>query len=226
MTLNETDVQKQLTHMKEFIALEAHEKCSEIDTKAEEEFQIEKSKLVQNQRLKIMELYSKKEKQLELAKKIQDSNLMNQSRIKILQSREKHIQMLLNEAREKLKEKTKDRAAYKKTLVGLIVQGLFQLLEKEVTLRCVRRDHDLVVEALKTALQDYTAKTKQPVNVKVDENNWLPDSVSGGIILVTNSNKITVVNTLESRLDQISDHLMPRIREILFGPNPNRKFKD
>lgn len=42
----------------------------EIDAKAEEEFQIEKSRLVQNQRLKIMEFYTKKEKQLELAKKM------------------------------------------------------------------------------------------------------------------------------------------------------------
>lgn len=53
-----------------FIDQEANTKVEEIDAKAEEEFQIEKSRLVQNQRLKIMEFYAKKEKQLELAKKM------------------------------------------------------------------------------------------------------------------------------------------------------------
>lgn len=48
-----------------FIVQEAEEKAEEIDAKAEEEFQIEKGRLVQQQRLKIIEYYSKKEKQLE-----------------------------------------------------------------------------------------------------------------------------------------------------------------
>ena len=37
---------------------------------AEEEFQIEKGRLVQQQRLKIMEYYERKEKNLELQKKM------------------------------------------------------------------------------------------------------------------------------------------------------------
>lgn len=55
----------QIDHMIAFIVQEAEEKAEEIDAKAEEEFQIEKGRLVQQQRLKIIEYYSKKEKQLE-----------------------------------------------------------------------------------------------------------------------------------------------------------------
>ena len=88
MALSDSDVQKQIQHMMAFIeqvsvisildntgALqivmrcaitevdfdfqEANEKAEEIDAKAEEEFNIEKGRLVQQQRLKIMEYYER-----------------------------------------------------------------------------------------------------------------------------------------------------------------------
>lgn len=70
--------------MMAFIEQEANEKAEEIDAKAEEEFNIEKGRLVQQQRLKIMEYYEKKEKQVELQKKIQSSNMLNQARLKVI----------------------------------------------------------------------------------------------------------------------------------------------
>lgn len=60
----------QIKHMMAFIEQEANEKAEEIDAKAEEEFNIEKGRLVQQQRLKIMEYYEKREKQVELQKKM------------------------------------------------------------------------------------------------------------------------------------------------------------
>lgn len=53
-----------------FIEQEANEKAEEIDTKAEEEFNIEKSRLFQEQKLKIIEFYEKKEKQVELQRRM------------------------------------------------------------------------------------------------------------------------------------------------------------
>ena len=73
----------QIKHMMAFIEQEANEKAEEIDAKAEEEFNIEKGRLVQQQRLKIMEYYERKEKQVELQKKIQSSNMLNQARLKV-----------------------------------------------------------------------------------------------------------------------------------------------
>ena len=56
--------------MMAFIEQEANEKAEEIDAKAEEEFNLEKGRLVQEQRLKIMEFYEKKEKQVELQRRM------------------------------------------------------------------------------------------------------------------------------------------------------------
>uniref|UniRef100_A0A2K6N5V2 ATPase H+ transporting V1 subunit E1 n=1 Tax=Rhinopithecus bieti TaxID=61621 RepID=A0A2K6N5V2_RHIBE len=87
MALRDADTQKQVKHMM---------KAEEIDAKAEEEFDIEKGRLV----LKIMEYYEKKEKQIEQQKEIQMSNLMNQARLKILRARDDLITDLLNELLE------------------------------------------------------------------------------------------------------------------------------
>ncbi|CAF4907344.1 unnamed protein product, partial [Rotaria socialis] len=49
MSLNDDDVAKQIQHMIAFIQQEAVEKVEEIEAKAEEEFNIEKSRLVSQQ---------------------------------------------------------------------------------------------------------------------------------------------------------------------------------
>ena len=56
--------------MMAFIEQEASEKAEEIDTKAEEEFNIEKSRIFQENKIKIMEFYEKKEKQVELQRRM------------------------------------------------------------------------------------------------------------------------------------------------------------
>merc|ERR1711993_119078 len=95
MTLSDADVHKQIKHMMAFIEQEANEK-------AEEEFNIEKGRLVQQQRLKIMEYYERKEKQVELQKKIQSSNMLNNARLKVLKARDDHVGQVLDNAKTQL----------------------------------------------------------------------------------------------------------------------------
>lgn len=49
---------------------------------------------------------------------------------------------------------------------------------------------------------------------------------SGGVEVFAQNGKIKVTNTLESRLNLISQQLLPEIRVALFARNPNRKFDD
>ena len=88
MALSNADVQKRVKHTMAFIEQEANEEAEEIDVKAEEEFNIEKGCLVQTKRLKTVEYYEKKEKQIEQQKKILVSNLINQVRLKVLRARD------------------------------------------------------------------------------------------------------------------------------------------
>ncbi|XP_078529759.1 V-type proton ATPase subunit E 1 [Lissotriton helveticus] len=226
MALSDADVQKQIKHMMAFIEQEANEKAEEIDAKAEEEFNIEKGRLVQTQRLKIMEYYEKKEKQIEQQKKIQMSNLMNQARLKVLKARDDLISDLLNEAKQRLAKIVKDGARYQSLMDGLVMQGLYQLLEFKVVLRCRKQDIPLVKAAVQKCVPAYKASTKREIEVVLDQDNHLPHEIAGGIEMFSGDGKIKVSNTLESRLDLIAQQMMPDIRSALFGTNANRKFLD
>lgn len=226
MALSDADVQKQIAHMIAFIEQEAKEKVEEIEAKAEEEFNIEKGRLVQEQRLKIMEYYDKKEKQVELQKKIQSSNLLNQARLKVLKAREDHIKTVLDEARKQLVAHTRDPARYQEVLKNLILQSVFQLLESEVQVRCRQVDVALVEGCVGAVAREYQDKIGQPCKLTIDNENFLSPDIAGGVECTTQKGKIKVNNTLESRLDMISQQLLPEIRDALFGSNPNRKFND
>ncbi|XP_040201269.1 V-type proton ATPase subunit E 1 [Rana temporaria] len=226
MALSDADVQKQIKHMMAFIEQEANEKAEEIDAKAEEEFNIEKGRLVQTQRLKIMEYYEKKEKQIEQQKKIQMSNLLNQARLKVLKARDDLISDLLHEAKQRLARVVKDPARYQSLLDGLVLQGLYQLLESKVVIRCRKEDMPLIRNSVQKNIPIYKAATKRDVEVVIDQDGCLAPEIAGGIELYNADGKIKVVNTLESRLDLIAQQMMPEIRIALFGVNPNRKFLD
>ncbi|XP_029910346.1 V-type proton ATPase subunit E 1a [Myripristis murdjan] len=226
MALSDADVQKQIKHMMAFIEQEASEKAEEIDAKAEEEFNIEKGRLVQTQRVKIMEYYEKKDKQIEQHKKIQMSNLMNQARLKVLKARDDMITDLVNDARLRLTDIAKDPARYSTILEGLVLQGFYQLLEPKVTVRCRKQDVEMVQAAVDKNIPIYKSAVKSNIVVKIDQERFLPSDICGGVEVYNDNGKIRVCNTLESRLDLIAQQMMPEIRVALFGANPNRKFTD
>eukprot|EP00095_Tigriopus_kingsejongensis_P008362 maker-scaffold1246_size53250-snap-gene-0.12 protein:Tk08362 transcript:maker-scaffold1246_size53250-snap-gene-0.12-mRNA-1 annotation:"v-type proton atpase subunit e" len=226
MALSDADVSKQISHMMAFIDQEANEKAEEIDAKAEEEFNIEKGRLVQQQRLKIMEFFERKEKQVELQKKIQSSNMLNQARLKVLKSREDHVLTMLEEAKKQMRLIAKDEEKYAVLLESLIAQGLCQLIETQVTIRCRSVDKTLVENAVTPAVNSVKDLIKKESQVKVDNENFLPPQCAGGIELYTQKGKIKVDNTLEARLAMIAQQITPEIRGALFGANPNRKFTD
>nr|XP_019604160.1 PREDICTED: V-type proton ATPase subunit E 2 isoform X1 [Rhinolophus sinicus] len=194
MALSDVDVQKQIKHMMAFIEQEANEKAEEIDAKAEEEFNIEKGRLVQTQRLKIMEYFENKEKQIEQQKKIQMSTVRNQARLEVLKARND------------------------------LISGLLRLLEPVVIVRCRPQDHLLVEAAVQKAIPEYMAVSQKCVQVQVDRELHLAMNAAGGVEVYSGNQRIKVSNTLESRLDLLAKQKMPEIRKALFGANPNRKF--
>jgi V-type H+-transporting ATPase subunit E len=226
MGISDNDVQKQLQHMMAFIGQEANEKAEEIDAKAEEEFNMEKGRLVQQQRQKIMEYYEKKEKQVELQRKIQRSNMQNQGRLKCLEARDEHLRTVLDAARGNLSRISADTNRYPSILKGLIMQGLFQMLEKDILLRCRQKDEGLVEKLLPECIDELHKVWGDTTNVTLDKEHYLPADSAGGVDMTSKAGKIRVASTLESRLELISGQIVPQIRTALFGANPNRKFFD
>ena len=58
---------------------------------AEEEFNIEKLRLVEQEKVKVRTEYERKQKQVEIQRKIVFSNEVNAARIKVLQSRDEVV---------------------------------------------------------------------------------------------------------------------------------------
>lgn len=220
--LTDDEVLSEMKKMVSFIKQEAVEKAREIQVRADEDFAIEKGKLVRGESVSLDAAYDKKAKAALTSTRIAQSTATNAARLKLLQAREEHLQTLFEAARSRLASTTSDPQAYAALLQQLSLQGLLQLTEPKVTL--VARPQD--VSVLEGLLSDIQAKYKQtygkPVSLSVAEG--LPKDSSGGVKLVSHEDKITIDNSLEERLRLIEEQMLPIIRTDLFGPNPNRHF--
>jgi V-type H+-transporting ATPase subunit E len=161
--------------MTAFIKQEALEKAKEIQIKADEEFAIEKSKLVRQETAAIDTSYEKKFKQASMSQQITRSTVANKSRIRILSARQELLDNLFDEARSKLSGATKDKGKYQALLKNLILEGLYALNEPKVQVRARKADYDAVKKAISDAEKTYKDKTGKEVSVEIDDKNPQPE---------------------------------------------------
>ncbi|GAV87724.1 vATP-synt_E domain-containing protein [Cephalotus follicularis] len=226
--MNDADVSKQIQQMVRFIRQEAEEKSNEISVSAEEEFNIEKLRLVEAEKKKIRQEYERKQKQVEVRKKIEYSMQLNASRIKVLQAQDDVVNSIKEAAAKELLNVSRDHHVYKKLLKDLIVQCLLRLKEPAVLLRCREDDVDLVDSVMDSAKDEYAEKVNvhQP-EIIVDHHVYLPPApshhhahgpyCSGGVVLASRDGKIVLENSLDARLDVVFHKKLPVIRKLLFG---------
>ncbi|KAF2098230.1 ATPase, V1/A1 complex, subunit E [Rhizodiscina lignyota] len=224
--MSDDQVAGELKKMTAFIRQEAYEKAKEIQIKADEEFAIEKSKLVRQETASIDSSYEKKFKQASMSQQITRSTVANKSRLRVLSARQELLDDLFEQARKKLGGATKDKSKYQGMLKNLILQGLYALEESKVQVRAKKSDYDVVKKAIEDAQKEYKSNMGSDVKIEIDEANELPDGLSGGVSIVGGGGKIDINNTLEERLHLLETDALPSIRVILFGENENRRFHD
>lgn len=118
----------------------------------------------------------------------------------MLKVREDHVRGVLDEARHRLGEVTKDPTKYSAVLLSLITQGLYQIMEPKATIRVRQADVGLVEEILPKALQEYKDKTKKEVAVTLDKENFLPADTCGGVELRALNGRLRV-----SQMNSVTD---------------------
>ncbi|KAG4117457.1 hypothetical protein ERO13_D12G232300v2 [Gossypium hirsutum] len=225
--MNDGDVSRQIQQMVRFIRQEAEEKANEISVSAEEEFNIEKLQLVEAEKKKIRQEYEKKEKQVEVRKKIEYSMQLNASRIKVLQAQDDVVNEMKESAAKELLNVSRDHHVYKTLLKDVIVQSLVRLKEPAILLRCRKDDVPLVESVLDSAKEEYASKVNvHPPEIFID-NVHLPPApshhnahgpfCSGGVVIASRDGKIVCENTLDARLDVAFNKKLPEIRKWLFG---------
>ncbi|KAF4971093.1 hypothetical protein FSARC_1984 [Fusarium sarcochroum] len=224
--LSDQQVNNELSKMTAFIKQEAMEKAREIEIKANEEFEIEKSKLVRQETDAIDSQYEKKFKQATMSQQITRSTVANKTRLKVLGSRQELLDNIFEEAQKKLAEGAKDKAKYQKALKGLLLEGFYALNEPELQVRSRKKDFDVVKKAIEEAAKEFKKELGKDVTAKLQEENPLPEEIAGGVAIINGNGKIDIDNTFEARLKLLEESAAPAVREALFGKNPNRKFFD
>ncbi|KAF2721740.1 putative ATP synthase subunit E [Polychaeton citri CBS 116435] len=226
-SLTDDQVGSELRKMTAFIRQEALEKAREIQLKADEEFSIEKSKLVREETSGIDKEYERKFKQAGMSQQITKSTVANKQRLRILSARQELLDGLFEDAQKKLSDSASKGDKYEKVLKNLILEGLYALGEKKAIVRCRKKDDATAKKAAEKAAKEYKDNMKgKEVEVIVDDKERVPDGSAGGVIITNANGKIDINNTFEERLKLLENDALPVVRTILFGENENRKFKD
>lgn len=194
--MSDSQVDTELRKMTAFIRQEALEKAREIHLKADEEFSIEKSKLVRQETQRIDAEYEKKHTQAGMSQQITASTLANRQRLRVLSSKQQLLDGLFEDAGKKLAETVGAGAGgnggkkggkkggaggasgvdYENVLKGLVLEGLYALVEAKVSVRCRKKDTEVVKKAIEGAKKEYSEKLKgREVEVAVDEKDYLPE---------------------------------------------------
>ncbi|OAA61825.1 ATP synthase subunit [Niveomyces insectorum RCEF 264] len=224
--LSDDQVGQELRKMTAFIRQEALEKAREIEIKANEEFAIEKARLVRQETDAIDAAYAKKRKQASLAQQITRSTVSNKARLQVLTARQQLLDDLFGTARQQLAAEPQ-KTNYEAVLTQLILEGAYAMQEPALRLRARAADAAVVQAAARAAATAYTKQTGAPsLELTVDEVQTLPADSAGGVIVVGGNGKIEIDNTLETRLALLEHSALPALRETLFGKNANRKFYD
>jgi V-type H+-transporting ATPase subunit E len=161
--------------MTAFIKQEAMEKAREIEIKADEEFSIEKSKLVRQETSSIDTTYEKKFKQAQMSQQITRSTVANKTRLKVLSARQELLDGIFEEAEKKLGQATKDKGKYQGILKNLMLEGFYALNEGKVLVRGRKADHELLKKAIGDACKEYKDNVGKDIQAEIDEANPLPE---------------------------------------------------
>lgn len=161
--------------MTAFIRQEALEKANEIRLKADEEFAIEKSKLVRQETAAIDSSYEKKFKQASMSQQITRSTVANKTRLRVLSARQELLDDLFLQAGKKIPDYTKDKAKYQKIVTNLILEGLYALNESKVQVKARKADYDIVKKAIPDAQKEYKKNVEKEVAITIDESDPLPE---------------------------------------------------
>ena len=210
----------QIKQMVNFIMQEAHEKVNELRIKTDHDFNLEKQKLVRDGKKKVDDEYVQKEKDLEVSQRVKRSEIVGSSRVKKMVARDSLLNDLHKTSLEKLAAFTKGKD-YPALLKKLIVEGLIKIEESAVEVIVRPEDKATVSKLLPEAVAEFKAAmtaaghTVSP-KVTISETPLSSKLYIGGLVLTAAAGRITLNQTLDERLNQSFNDLMPSIRYQIF----------
>lgn len=223
--LSPNQVNDELQKMQAFIKKEAEEKAKEIELKAQQEYEIEKTGLVRNETSAIDNNIASRMKKAALKQQIVKSTIANKMRLKVLGTREEVLDSIFEKTKAELKQISSKKEEYKPVLHSLVLESLLKLLEPSAIIKVRETDVEIIESLVDDVAKEYEEKTGKPIKIELS-SSYLNKDIAGGVIVSNGNGRIEVDNTLEERLKLLSEESLPAIRLELFGPSKTRKFFD
>merc|ERR1711907_598734 len=220
------EAEERTRHLKTVIISHAREAADEMDSRTEEDYNLEMSRLLEEQKLRIDAEFERKKKIFTSEAKIDIAKVRSKTRLQVLQTQADALAAVVASATEEIRKTSQSGGKYTKLLEGLIAQGLSKLLESDVSLQCKQDDVSAVQAAIPGAVKLFLAKHGKAgakCNVTIQDkylaNHMDGTPMAGGIVLIGKSGKVSGDNTFDARLEIASEQLLPQLKATLFKEN-------
>merc|ERR1711939_43938 len=214
--MNDQQANKQVQHMRDFIMHEAKEKADEINAKAEQDYTVEKQRLVEDERLRLKKEYERRENNVALETKIANATETNKNKLLVLQAAAAQVEEAFTAAFEELK-KVPQESSYQELLLQLITQGVKMIGLDQAKVICRAADKGAVQSAISSFSGNCTL-TIGDEDLTVDSTvSNVPSECIGGVLVASPDGKVVVSQTLNSRLQVAYDTALPVIKPVLFN---------
>eukprot|EP01061_Rhynchopus_euleeides_P023435 TRINITY_DN38136_c0_g1_i1.p2 TRINITY_DN38136_c0_g1~~TRINITY_DN38136_c0_g1_i1.p2 ORF type:complete len:235 (+),score=123.76 TRINITY_DN38136_c0_g1_i1:84-707(+) len=204
------DTDKQISQMKQFILSEAKEKAEEIKTKAENEAYAWRNESSKRMKEDIDRQCQKELEGHKVEQRVQQANKLKAQRDRILAARTEAVDELRTSSCNKLKALTNDKSKYSAVFKDLIRQAADSLAAEGQQTNAVVR-----VRSADMSIAKDNLKVNSAVTLTVDSTP-LADTVIGGVMIVAHGGRIVCNNTLQHRLENCMEEVMPILRNGLF----------
>merc|ERR1711934_165644 len=219
--MNNDAAASQVAHMKEFILHEAKEKADEIHSKAEQDYTVEKQRLVEEEKLRLKKDFDRRQANVELESKIANATETNQKKLLVFQAASGEVEKTFAEAFEELKKVPSDKVAYQALLTDLIPEGAKRLDLPAAVVRCRAEDKGVVEAAIKGVKENVSFTIDDtPLTVDNSVTMTICEGVKeciGGVHVLAPDGKVCVPQTLNARLQVAFDTSFPVIKPLLFN---------
>lgn len=208
---------RQIQSMIDFIDREAQEKAEELDSAAQEEYDVEKMRLVEAEKAKIRANLEKNKKQVDVDRRVARANYSKGQRLRVMEERARVMEHLHEDTKGKVMAMVANPSTYRPLLVSLIHQSLLSI-RTDTVLHCRPEDEADVARMIKELEAWYLQKSGGSISIQTSKEHLDSAEAWGGVTAISTDGRIVCNNTLSYRTKTCFEEQLPTVRYNLFNP--------
>lgn len=209
---------RQIQSMIDFIEREAQEKAEELEAAAQEEYDVEKMKLVEAEKTKIRANTEKKKKDLDVSRRVARANYSKTQRLRVMEERAKIMERLHEKTRGQIMQMVANPSLYEQLLISLARQSLLSL-RTDAVIRCRKEDISAISAMTRELEEWYRSTTGSTISIEASKDYLDSAEAWGGVVAISADSRVICNNTLSYRAQTCFAEQLPTVRYHLFNPD-------